>query len=123
MNGLTQINAFVKGSMTGVRCADDILITYVQLFQHENDSEFRLMDCCAKPARAHPFDGFLESDNIRLADFSIRFFFPEPYCSNMGCSRNKNWISLFTSRNHSGSEKSIAGGVRLTPYMDPQIGG
>ncbi|GBL83507.1 hypothetical protein AVEN_53740-1 [Araneus ventricosus] len=73
LDGRTPLHVFEGGTVTGVRCKDEILEPYVRLFRGAVGPEFILMDDNARPHRALLVNEFLESEDIRRMDWPARF--------------------------------------------------
>ncbi|KFM59627.1 Transposable element Tcb2 transposase, partial [Stegodyphus mimosarum] len=72
LDGRTPLHVFDRGSMTGVRCRDEVLEPCVHLFQDPVGPEFILQDDNARPHRVLLVDEFLESEDIRRMDWTAR---------------------------------------------------
>ncbi|GBO45676.1 hypothetical protein AVEN_130191-1 [Araneus ventricosus] len=68
LDGRTPLLVFERGTVTGVRYRNKILVLY-RLFRGAVGPEFILMDDNARPHRALLVDQFLESEDIRRMDW------------------------------------------------------
>ncbi|KFM71121.1 Transposable element Tc3 transposase, partial [Stegodyphus mimosarum] len=72
LDGRTPLHVFDRGSMTGVKYRDEVLVPYVRLFRGAVGPKFILQDDNARPHRALLVDEFLESEDIRGMDWPAR---------------------------------------------------
>ncbi|GBL82593.1 hypothetical protein AVEN_164457-1, partial [Araneus ventricosus] len=105
LDGRTPLHVFEGGTVTGVRCRDEILEPYVRLFRSAVGPEFILMDDNAGPHRALLVDEFLESEDIRQMDWPARFPDHNPI-EKVGDALGRAIATL--SENYPGNENSVA---------------
>lgn len=68
LNGRTELHIFDRGSFTGKRYCDEIMIPHVRLFRGATGPYFVFMDHHAHSHRSHAVEEFLESEDICRID-------------------------------------------------------
>ncbi|GFU69498.1 DDE_3 domain-containing protein [Trichonephila clavipes] len=102
LDGRRSLNVFERGSVTGVRCSDEVLEPCVYLFRGACGPKFILGDDNARPHRALLVDEFLKNEDIHRMDWPARSPYP------LSCSGEGNCNSQHPSENHPGNENSVA---------------
>ncbi|GFW17078.1 transposable element Tcb2 transposase [Trichonephila clavipes] len=69
LNGRTELHIFDRGSETGDRYCEEVLLPHVRLFRGAIDPDFIFMDDNARPHRTLAVDELLESENITRLDW------------------------------------------------------
>ncbi|GFV71378.1 transposable element Tc3 transposase [Trichonephila clavipes] len=69
LNGQTELHIFDRGSVTGDRYCEEILLPHVRLFRGAIDRDFIFMDDNARPHRTLAVEELLERENITRMDW------------------------------------------------------
>ncbi|GFW09895.1 transposable element Tcb2 transposase [Trichonephila clavipes] len=69
LNGRTELHIFDRGSVTGDRCCEEVLLARVRLFRGAIGPDFIFMDDNARPHRALAVEELLESEDITRMDW------------------------------------------------------
>ncbi|GFX16603.1 transposable element Tcb1 transposase [Trichonephila clavipes] len=68
LNGRTELHIFDRGSVTGDRYSEEVLLPHVNLFRGAIDPDFIFMDDSARPHRILAVEELLESEDITRMD-------------------------------------------------------
>ncbi|GFU39457.1 transposable element Tcb2 transposase [Trichonephila clavipes] len=69
LNGRTELHIFDRGSVTGVRYCEEVLLPHVRLFRGAIVPDFIFMDANARPHRTLAVEELLESEDIIRMDW------------------------------------------------------
>ncbi|GFX66814.1 transposable element Tcb2 transposase [Trichonephila clavipes] len=69
LNGRTEIHIFDRGSVTGDRYCEEVLLAHVRLFRGAIGPDFIFMDDNARPHRTLAVEELLESEDITRMDW------------------------------------------------------
>ncbi|GFU87993.1 transposable element Tcb2 transposase [Trichonephila clavipes] len=69
LNGRTELHIFDRGSVTGDRYCEEVLLPHVRLFRGAIGPDFIFMDDNARPHRTLAVEELLESENITRMDW------------------------------------------------------
>ncbi|GFW66952.1 transposable element Tcb2 transposase [Trichonephila clavipes] len=69
LNGRTELYIFNRGSVTGDRYCEEVLLPHVQLFRSAIGPDFIFMDDNARPHRTLAVEELLESEDITRMDW------------------------------------------------------
>ncbi|KFM74985.1 Transposable element Tc1 transposase, partial [Stegodyphus mimosarum] len=69
LNGRTELHVFDRGSVTGERCCEQVLLPYVGLFRGTISPDLIFMDDNARPHRTLAVEELLESEDITRMDW------------------------------------------------------
>ncbi|GFT50494.1 transposable element Tcb2 transposase [Trichonephila clavipes] len=69
LNGLTELHIFDRGSATGDRYCEEVLLPHVRLFRGAIGPDFIFMDDNARPPRTLAVEELLESEDITRMDW------------------------------------------------------
>ena len=69
LNGRTELHVFDRGSVTGDRYCEEVLLPYVRLFRGAIGPDFIFMDDNARPHRSLAVEEVLESEDITRMDW------------------------------------------------------
>ncbi|GFY32960.1 transposable element Tc1 transposase [Trichonephila clavipes] len=97
LNGRTELHIFDRGSVTGDRYCDEVLLSHVRLFRGAIGPDFIFMDDNARPHRTLAVEKLLESEDITRMDLPayspdlnpiehVWDAFWETYCSTLTSS-------------------------------------
>ncbi|GFW65355.1 transposable element Tcb2 transposase [Trichonephila clavipes] len=70
LNGRTEVHIFDRGSVTGDRYCEEVLLPHVRLFRGDIGPDFFFMDDNARPHRTLAVEELLESEDITRMDWS-----------------------------------------------------
>ncbi|GFV39195.1 transposable element Tcb2 transposase [Trichonephila clavipes] len=71
LNGRTELHIFDRGSVTGYRYCEEVLLPHVRLFRGAIGQDFIVMDDNARPHRALAVEELLESEDITRMDWPV----------------------------------------------------
>ncbi|GFX31673.1 transposable element Tcb2 transposase [Trichonephila clavipes] len=69
LNGRTELHIFDRGSVTGDRYCEEVLLPHVRLFRGAIDPDFIFMDDNARPHRTLAVEELLKSEDITRMDW------------------------------------------------------
>ena len=70
LNGRTELHVFDRGSVTGDRYCQEVILPHVRLFRGAIGADFVFMDDNARPHRTAAVQQLLESEDITRMDYS-----------------------------------------------------
>ncbi|KFM71924.1 Transposable element Tcb1 transposase, partial [Stegodyphus mimosarum] len=69
LNGRTELHVYDRGSVTGDRYCEDVLLPHVRLFRGAIGQDLIFMDDNARPHRTHAVEELLESEDFTRMDW------------------------------------------------------
>ncbi|GFV56340.1 transposable element Tcb2 transposase [Trichonephila clavipes] len=101
LNGRTELHIFDRGSVTGDRYCEEVLLPHVRLFRGAIGPDFIFMDDNARPHRTLAVEELLESEDITRMDWPAYSPDFKSHRTCVGCFGERYCSTLISSGEHS----------------------